>query len=696
MIHHCELESWPYLSQKREMPKSRVLILTVVDISIDEFADFHDDIPYQYANLVINYKYAALHGYDMLVVRVNNSEYQMGKSQYPPYKFQLEELPSIYFVLRMANVDASDYDFVLFLDQSLSMQARWHKRSIDDFIGHWGRSKLRWKYGVIPSEASILMFNTGSTMEYPSPNVLLLRSSSRNLTNLIHEWWNESISIGSSRESEEDFALHHMVDEGNEIKKHAAYLQTEFVNWPCDTYCWICKLDNTSEHSEFLGSSIQNYLGMDRVQFSAALKAISTYHTIVLQKNELLGFIRNSLTIDLGQNKLKSRWDSFKNQVNFPSLNALISKSFVVDIFKQRRETIQRFDVNSFIVGSDFLFQDIFISESKVFFVSVPTADFHRKEEMEKSVLAYLNVAGSFFPMHVNVTCYLDDVISSNIIGELSHPNIAKILSEDSFLNISVNFGNLRRNFILFHERPRMLASDRYNISIFTLFKTDDAVSVNSFVQYYRQLGVEYFIFYIHGYLSQFPKVKELAKMYGSKGIPVTFAEWSFQPYWIHSKLFSPFVGIHNAQVTAMNSVLYRSRGWTKWLGFLDIDEYIYITNAKGCLKNKLDGTIDGITAVVFNSAAAYVNHSTESSFTLSDLRSANIIFENNLEARQPTKYFTRPLSTTNVIVHHPQVLSAGVVQQNVSTNFYLHFGFEHPRRSKDSIVSQFILKDSQ
>lgn len=699
MIHHCELESWPYISKNPKKSKqSRVLLLTVVDIPIDEFANFHDDIPYQYANLVLNFKYAKMHGYDMLVVQVNSSEYRMNSTlNEPPYKFQQEELPSLYFVLRMTSRDPSNYDFVLYLDQTLSMSVRWQRRSIDDFIEHWDRSKFTWQYGVQPKNASILMFNTGFNQEFSSPNALLLRSSSPKLSTFIQDWWNESISIGSSREAEENVALHHMITRRNEIRNHLAYFKSESVNWPCDLYGWICKLDNVSEHSEFLNSAISNDLGMDRIQFSAALSEISRYHTVNLRQIDLLDFIRNSPAFDIDEKELKLTWNRFKSQVSLSSSNVLISKSFVTAILsKRKQDSIHKFAVNSFIYGSDFLFQDIFISESKVFFISVPTANFHNKEEMEKSILAHLYVAGTFVPMFVNVTCHFNDIMASNIIGELTHPDLENTLLRDSYLNISVKFRDSHKDFILYSDRPQIIENDnQFNVTIFTMFKTDDAVSVDSFVQYYQQLGVENFIFYIHGFLSQFPKVKELAKMYTRKGTSVTFAEWNFQPYWIHSPLVSPLMGIHNAQVTAMNSVLYRSRDWTKWLGFFDLDEYVFLTSTKGCLKNKLDYTsmLENITTVMFNGADAYINKSIVSSFTLNEIASADVIFENNLKSRVVTKYFVRPSAIANVIVHQPSELIAGVIEQNASTNFYLHFGFEHPGRSKESIVSPAVIK---
>jgi hypothetical protein len=210
-------------------------------------------------------------------------------------------------------------------------------------------------------------------------------------------------------------------------------------------------------------------------------------------------------------------------------------------------------------------------------------------------------------------------------------------------------------------------------------------------MEYYRGVGVEFFVFYIHGMLAEFPNVRALAKLLGVRGVPVVFTEWNIHPYFVESKLLKH--AVHNVQVSAMNSVLYRMKGWTKWLGFLDLDEYINLPVQYSNLREKLESVENNVSTVIFSNSFAYLNRTDQSkvSFSLDEFFSSSIIYEIDIGSRNPSKYFTRVSETHDVTVHVPGSVD-GIAEWNKLSNYYFHFSFEHPGRSKKEILRPGVI----
>ena len=196
----------------------------------------------------------------------------------------------------------------------------------------------------------------------------------------------------------------------------------------------------------------------------------------------------------------------------------------------------------------------------------------------------------------------------SVIIGKISHIYIRRIMALKKYLNITFKYNEtLQQTYILKNQKPRTLLQKKYYLSIFTLFKTNNAKEISIFVEYYRNLGVQHFILYLNGRMADYPDILKLAHRYAEEGAPVTFAEWNYDYYLPQT------VQHHNAQLTAMHSGLYRSKSWTTWLGYVDTDEFIVITPPYVSLMNRIESLNPQISVILFCNKFAHHLNSTAS-----------------------------------------------------------------------------------
>jgi len=335
-----------------------------------------------------------------------------------------------------------------------------------------------------------------------------------------------------------------------------------------------------------------------------------------------------------------------------------------------------------------YLFQDIFVSVGKIYFVAVPLDPFIHDEEVLAHGITYLlenKVGNCLSPsgahMTVSQVIFAKRYTESNIVVELSHPCLVMALRAHKHVNITVGVGklhaDLNKTFTLYDDVPdwmREFSSGK--IGMFTLFKTDSARSVDNWINYNKKLGVDFFVLYLHGTFARFPKIFRLAENYRRRNVPVVFAEWAHGKY----DTFSPVLNllIHNVQVTAMNSALYRLKRWADWLGYFDLDEYIYLSPNVDKLRVKLDKSYKNVVVAIFSSSNSYVNRlgehlNSSESFDLLDLQNYPVVHEANLNYLSRTKFFCIPNSTVVVGVHNPHLL---VPEGRVESfdDFFFHF----------------------
>ena len=338
--------------------------------------------------------------------------------------------------------------------------------------------------------------------------------------------------------------------------------------------------------------------------------------------------------------------------------------------------------VNSFQINGEYVFQDMFLSCGKVYFVAAPTP-----EEVRASSLGAIKRGlytpgfftldnpwgGSPFVLEADVNFVIEDT-ESNIIGEIYHKYFKRVMALQKFLRIIVNFNSTKTaTFELNRQNPRLLRGEKFRISLFTLFKTNKPIEISLFVEYYRGMGVDYFLLYLNGRFSDYPDILALSQRYALEGVPVTFAEWDYTYRLQPSRL-------HNAQITAMHSALLRMKGFTTWLGFFDTDEFIVTVPPDYSLRDRMD-RLSSITGVVlFNNRYSHHNNYTEIA------TQKQFFFRHTTYETIPdwghSKFFIKPALVQGLNVHHPRSeflkkpKSIGV--EKVETDYFLHFHNEH------------------
>lgn len=120
----------------------------------------------------------------------------------------------------------------------------------------------------------------------------------------------------------------------------------------------------------------------------------------------------------------------------------------------------------------------------------------------------------------------------------------------------STDIVNLTMNYITKPIVVQQTCQKKYKLVAMTTFK-DDASLIESYVGYYKTLGVEHFFMYYNSSESveNLPNIQD-----------VTYIQWPY-PYWIEKR--------HYAQLGSMTDMIYHARSFADYVLFNDLDEYI-------------------------------------------------------------------------------------------------------------------------
>ena len=315
-----------------------------------------------------------------------------------------------------------------------------------------------------------------------------------------------------------------------------------------------------------------------------------------------------------------------------PSMESVLDTRSEVVAFK-----ISPMYIETDETGPIFIFHDIFIGEDEfgvksIYFVAPLTHRYWNSVDTLKNNVDFeLHGTDGNTKMIVNAFDHIPTEYKEYYLtGELSHPNLQKMLAFNQLssstltpcVNITVSDRTKSRsqNFQLCDEGPDRLLSNIFNSSshtlkkgelivLSTIFKSNDAREVNNYVIYYLSIGVDCIVLYLHGSFEQYPEIGKLASKYKKEDLPVIFAEFNLGPYDIKSFLQKQ---IHHVQLTSMLSVFYRIRGWAKWIGFFDLDEFLVLEYPFKSLRYRFSQheqayPLDG--AIQYASCNALINH---------------------------------------------------------------------------------------
>lgn len=124
--------------------------------------------------------------------------------------------------------------------------------------------------------------------------------------------------------------------------------------------------------------------------------------------------------------------------------------------------------------------------------------------------------------------------------------------------------------------------SKKYNLSICALFK-NEALYLKEWIEYHRVVGVDHFYLYNNGSSDRFLNV---LKPYIKEGV-VTLISWP--DHVAHQNEENVFMWSLSTQISAYeNAVKVKAGHETKWLVFLDVDEFLVFPNDKN-VKTVLD-----------------------------------------------------------------------------------------------------------
>lgn len=358
--------------------------------------------------------------------------------------------------------------------------------------------------------------------------------------------------------------------------------------------------------------------------------------------------------------------------------------------------TIQNFP----LPDGNLLFHDIFISEdSKIIFVAAPGFGLFQNISIFNTVTASAwchdekYVVSSQSPTltrHANMPLTLKTILDEQfdgevkIIGEFTHPELAKAIASNRHVNLEIEFGSISKSFFLRTEYPLWYRAP-YDIAVFAMIKTDLANQIKAFIEHYRSVGADHIIIYINGVISDFPHTHELVYAMWETGEPVTFVEWDY-PFWKRSDTLG--YDVHYSQVLGLHSSFYRMKGLTRWFGHFDLDEYLVFDNTAANSDIPKNGPFftlnalmnsypyDSTGVVRFRSAPAYL---TSTGFHLNDFKiwriySSNFVRETNITAHR-SKYLANSKLTKRLNVHN----AGGGGTFVESGYFFLNFGFDHP-----------------
>lgn len=135
-------------------------------------------------------------------------------------------------------------------------------------------------------------------------------------------------------------------------------------------------------------------------------------------------------------------------------------------------------------------------------------------------------------------------------------------VKNNELLTATVKYNDKQQSFLLEYK----ILTKKHNLVLSTLFKDDDYL-LPTWLNYYDNQGVNYFYMYIN---------KKSDRNYKFKNCK--FIEWDFH-YW--NKYNKEKIKYnHHAQLGQINHSIYKyGKPLSKWIGNIDLDEYIYVKN---------------------------------------------------------------------------------------------------------------------
>jgi hypothetical protein len=196
------------------------------------------------------------------------------------------------------------------------------------------------------------------------------------------------------------------------------------------------------------------------------------------------------------------------------------------------------------------------------------------------------NLLYIIMPLYKNYLCFRELKVQSNnktlplvnnyfdnkhepfriLIYKINNENI-----NNEFISVKLNFDHQIFTKQIKVDRPKT----KFNITFSTLCKEDYRLSEN-FINYYKNLGVDCFIFYLN-----LPITKEIENYYLNlqkkySSIKINLFEWNFH-YWY----YDGYKKMHHIQPACLNHALYKfGKSQSNYMLFCDLDEYINLNGS--------------------------------------------------------------------------------------------------------------------
>jgi len=168
--------------------------------------------------------------------------------------------------------------------------------------------------------------------------------------------------------------------------------------------------------------------------------------------------------------------------------------------------------------------------------------------------------------IHVNDRKILNREVYDNDNFESSFSIILELDMVVDNIILFINYQNKKQ----FKVNLEQSTIPHNNISAMTLFK-DDYELLRRYIKYYYNMGVEVFILYYNGTLTN-----ELIKYVDNihyNNIKIYLIEWDYKYWWQYLTYKQ-----HHAQTMAINDALHILKNYSKYLLYNDLDEYFILS----------------------------------------------------------------------------------------------------------------------
>lgn len=281
-----------------------------------------------------------------------------------------------------------------------------------------------------------------------------------------------------------------------------------------------------------------------------------------------------------------------------------------------------------------------------------------------------------------DINIYVHDI---NIINReiYDHDNFESsfsiILELDKIVDSVVLFINYqnRKQFKITLEQINI---PEHNISAMTLFK-DDFKLLKRYIKYYYNLGIEVFMLYHNGSLTN-----ELIKYIDEikyDNIKIYLIEWDYKYWWQYLTYKQ-----HHAQTMAINDSLHILKNYGKYLLYNDLDEYFILSpyiNFNALISNNIDTDVFTFKNKFCKMGIDLISYSEfDSKFDLTN------IIEGNYWENKREKNLIK-LESINVMGVHScyETFSKNIIHQMVISYFYHIVNFRE--KNREELMTEYI-----